>query len=358
MTRSARAVVSIGNGAPVEIEQITIPDPGPGDVVARVLACGVCHSDIGAARRASSTAIILGHETAVIVEEVGEGVTNVTPGDFGVVAWRAPCGTCRSCRRGDLAHCLASRTASRRMIRGDGAELGAMLGIGGFADRTLVSAAQVVPVNASIRPEVAALIGCGVMTGFGAAVYAGNVQRGDVVAVFGCGGVGDAAIAGASFAGAAMVIAVDINPQKLEWARRFGATHFVDGSQGDAVEQIAELTDGRGADVSIEAVGSPEAYLQAFYAHSRSGTFVQVGVPTETMSVTLPLRALFDRGPVRPSHYGDCIPTRDFPVLIDLYQRGRLDLESFVSETIALEDVPRAFERLERGEVLRSVVVF
>jgi S-(hydroxymethyl)mycothiol dehydrogenase len=299
----------------------------------------------------------LGHEVVGVVESVGSGVTDVAPGDHVLVAWRAPCGTCVPCRRGTLEMCERSLTASQPMRLGDGTVLGTILGIGGFADRICVAAAQLVGFDPTLRPEAVALIGCGVMTGFGAATNAVPVRAGDSVAVFGCGGVGDAAIAGAAFAGASVIIAVDTNPIKLEWARRFGATHFVDASRSGGAEEVRAITNGRGADVVIEAVGSSAAYLEAFRAHSRTGTLVQVGVPALGAEVTLSLRDLFDLGPLRPSWYGDCIPSRDFPVLLDLYAKGRLDLDGFVTETIGIDEVPAAFDKIEAGTVLRSVVV-
>jgi S-(hydroxymethyl)mycothiol dehydrogenase len=289
---------------------------------------------------------------------VGDGVTSVAPGDYVVIAWRAPCGSCRSCRRGRPWYCFASQNAAQPMTLGDGTPLSPALGIGAFADKTLVAAGQCVPVSRSARPEAAGLIGCGVMAGFGAAVNTGGVSRGDTVAVIGCGGVGNAAIAGSVLAGARVVIAVDIDPRKLEWARRFGATHTVDSSSADPVEAIKALTDGFGADVVIEAVGRPETYRQAFYARDLAGVLVQVGVPAPDMTIELPMIELFGRGgALKSSWYGDCLPSRDFPMLIDLYLRGKLDLDGFVSETIGLEDIEHAFDRMQRGEVLRSVVV-
>jgi S-(hydroxymethyl)mycothiol dehydrogenase len=244
------------------------------------------------------------------------------------------------------------------MTLADGTALSPALGIGAFADKTLVAAGQCVPVDRRARPEAAGLIGCGVMAGFGAAVNTGGVTRGDTVAVFGCGGVGGAAIAASALVGAGKVIAVDIDPRKLELARRFGATDVVDASTVDPVDAIHGLTGGFGADVVIEAVGRPETYRQAFFARDLAGVLVQVGVPDPTMTIELPMIELFGRGgALKSSWYGDCLPTRDFPMLIDLYLRGRLDLDGFVSETIALDQVEEAFHRMERGEVLRSVVV-
>jgi S-(hydroxymethyl)mycothiol dehydrogenase len=360
MAQSVRGVVAMEKGAPVAVETVVVPDPGPGEVLVAVRACGVCHTDLH--YRDGSIAddfpFLLGHEAAGTVEAIGEGVANVAPGDYVVLAWRAPCGTCRSCRRGRPWYCFDSANASQPMTLEDGTPLTPALGIGAFADKTLVAAGQAVVVDAAARPEAAGLIGCGVMAGFGAAVNTGAVGRGDTVAVFGCGGVGDAAIAGASLAGARLIVAVDIDDRKLEWARRFGATHTVNSGVVDAVASVKDLTGGFGADVVIEAVGRPETYRQAFFARDLAGTLVQVGVPDPSMTIELPMIELFGRGgALKSSWYGDCLPSRDFPMLIDLYLSGRLDLDGFVSETIDLGAVEEAFARMQRGEVLRSVVV-
>jgi S-(hydroxymethyl)mycothiol dehydrogenase len=191
-----------------------------------------------------------------------------------------------------------------------------------------------------------------------AAVNTGDVGLGDSVAVIGCGGVGNAAIAGARVAGATTIIAVDVDDRKLEWARGFGATHLVNGRTEDVVGRVRELTGGFGADVVIEAVGRPETYEQAFYARDLAGVLVLVGVPTRELTLELPMIEVFGRGgALKSSWYGDCLPSRDFPMLVDLYRQGRFDLDAFVSETIGLGDVEEAFGKLHRGEVLRSVVV-
>jgi S-(hydroxymethyl)mycothiol dehydrogenase len=245
------------------------------------------------------------------------------------------------------------------MTLADGTPLSPALGIGAFAEKTLVAAGQAVKVDRGIRPEAAGLIGCGIMAGFGAAVNTAGVTRGDTVAVIGCGGVGNAAIAAASLAAARTVIAVDVDPRKLEWAKGFGATDVVNARDEDPVEAIQRLTDGVGADVVIEAVGRPETWKQAFYGRDLAGTVVLVGVPTPDMTLELPLVDVFSRGgSLKSSWYGDCLPSRDFPLLVDLHQTGKLDLDRFVSETIALDQVEEAFEKMEKGEVLRSVVVF
>jgi S-(hydroxymethyl)mycothiol dehydrogenase len=275
-----------------------------------------------------------------------------------ILNWRAVCGECRSCLRGRPWYCFSTHNASQKMTLADGTPLSPALGIGAFADKTLVAAGQCTKVDAAARPEAAGLLGCGVMAGLGAAMFTGEVGRGDSVAVFGCGGVGCAAIAGARLAGAATVIGVDLDAGKLDLARGFGATHVVDASGTDPVEAIRALTEGNGADVCIEAVGNPKVMEQAFFARDLAGTLVQVGVPTPDMRIDLPMIEFFGRGGrLKPSWYGDCLPSRDFPMLIDLYLQGRLDLDRFVSETIALDGVEDAFHRMERGEVLRSVVV-
>jgi S-(hydroxymethyl)mycothiol dehydrogenase len=325
-----------------------------------VQACGVCHTDLHYREGGISDdfPFLLGHEAAGVVEAVGDGVTEVAPGDFVVLNWRAVCGECRACRRGRPWYCFATHNATQRMTLSDGTELSPALGIGAFADKSLVAAGQCTKVDPAASPQVAGLLGCGVMAGLGAAMNTGAVGRGDSVAVIGCGGVGDAAIEGSRLAGAHTIIAVDVDDRKLEWARGFGATHTVNSSREDPVERIRELTGGNGADVVIEAIGLPQTYEQAFYARDLAGTVVLVGVPRPDMRIDLPLLDVFGRGgALKSSWYGDCLPSRDFPMLIDLHLQGRLNLEGFVSETIGLDGVEEAFHKMERGEVLRSVVV-
>jgi S-(hydroxymethyl)mycothiol dehydrogenase len=326
----------------------------------RVQACGVCHTDLHYrdGNIGDEFPFLLGHEAAGIVDTVGSDVTSVGPGDFVVLNWRAVCGECRACRRGRPWYCFATHNAQQRMTLEDGTPLAPALGIGAFAERTLVAAGQATKVDARARPEAVGLLGCGVMAGFGAAVNTGGVSRDDTVAVFGCGGVGDAAIAAARLVGARTIIAVDRDPRKLTWAEEFGATHTIDASRQDPVEEIRAITGGDGADVCIEAVGHPDVLRQAFYARDLAGTVVQVGVPSPAMALPeIPMIDFFGRGgALKPSWYGDCLPTRDFPLLTDLYLQGRFDLDRFVSETVSLDDVEAAFARMERGEVLRSVV--
>jgi S-(hydroxymethyl)mycothiol dehydrogenase len=360
MASEVRGVVALAEGRPVSVVTIVVPDPGPGEAVVRVQACGVCHTDLHYRDGGISDdfPFLLGHEAAGVVEAVGPDVTTVAPGDFVVLNWRAVCGNCRSCRRGRPQYCFATHNATQKMTLADGTPLSPALSIGAFADKTLVAAGQCTKVDPSARPEAVGLLGCGVMAGLGAAMLTGEVGTGDSVAVFGCGGVGCAAVAGARLAGASTIIAVDLDARKLELARGFGATAVVDASTEDVVAAVQALTGGNGADVCIEAVGNPKVLEQAFYARDLAGTVVQVGVPTPDMRIDLPMIDFFGRGgQLKPSWYGDCVPSRDFPMLVDLYLQGRLDLDSFVSETIGLDDVEEAFDRMERGEVLRSVVV-
>jgi len=359
MPQTVRGVIARSKGAPVEIVDVVVPDPGPGEAVVQVQACGVCHTDLHYREGGINDEFpfLLGHEAAGIVEAVGEGVTEVKPGDYVVLNWRAVCGQCRACAKGKPWFCFNTHNAKQKMTLTDGTELSPALGIGAFIEKTLVHAGQCTKVDPQAPAAAAGLLGCGVMAGFGAAVNTGGVTRGDSVAVIGCGGVGNAAIAGARVAGATTIVAVDVDDKKLEWAKRFGATHTVNSRNVDPVEAVREITGGNGADVVIEAVGRPETYTQAFYMRDLAGTVVLVGVPTPDLKVELPLIDIFGRGgALKSSWYGDCLPSRDFPMLIDLYRQGRFDLDGFVSETITLDGVEGAFEKMHRGEVLRSVV--
>jgi S-(hydroxymethyl)mycothiol dehydrogenase len=359
MPVTVKGVIARSKGAPVELVDIVVPDPGPGDAVVQVQACGVCHTDLHYREGGINDEFpfLLGHEAAGVVEAVGPGVTEVAPGDFVVLNWRAVCGTCRACAKGKPQYCFATHNASQPMTLTDGTPLSPALGIGAFAEKTLVAAGQCTKVDPQAPAVAAGLLGCGVMAGFGAAVNTGGVGRGDSIAVIGCGGVGDAAIAGAALAGATTIIAVDVDERKLAWARDFGATHTVNSREEDAVEAIRRLTGGFGADVVVDAVGRPETYEQAFYARDLAGTVVLVGVPTPGLEITLPLLDVFGRGgALKSSWYGDCLPSRDFPMLVDLAQQGRFPLSRFVSETIGLKDIEEAFDKMHRGEVLRSVV--
>ncbi|MFF3346655.1 S-(hydroxymethyl)mycothiol dehydrogenase [Streptomyces sp. NPDC002779] len=360
MPQHVRGVVARAKGEPVRVETVVVPDPGPGEAVVKVQACGVCHTDLHYREGGINDdfPFLLGHEAAGVVEQVGPDVTDVAPGDFVILNWRAVCGRCRACRRGRPQYCFDTHNARQKMTLTDGTELSPALGIGAFAEKTLVAAGQCTKVDPAASPAAAGLLGCGVMAGIGAAINTGGVGRGDTVAVIGCGGVGDAAVVGAHLAGAAKIIAVDIDDRKLTTASSLGATHTVNSRTTDPVQAIRDLTGGFGADLVIEAVGRPETYRQAFYARDLAGTVVLVGVPTPEMRLELPLLDVFGRGgALKSSWYGDCLPSRDFPMLIDLYLQGRLDLDAYVSETIALDEVEDAFARMHKGDVLRSVVI-
>jgi len=360
MVHEVQGVISRVKDAPVELTTVLVPDPGPGEALVRVQACGVCHTDLHYKQGGigEDYPYLLGHEAAGIVEAVGEDVTDVEPGDFVILNWRAVCGSCRACRRGRPWYCFATRNAQQKMTLADGTPLSPALGIGAFVEKTLVAAGQCTRVSPEVPATVAGLLGCGVMAGLGAAINTGAVSRNDSVAVIGCGGVGDAAIAGAALVGAHTIIAIDTDRRKLDWAKEFGATHTVLVSEGDVVQQVQALTDGFGVDIAIDAVGRPETWKQAFYARDLAGTVVLVGVPTPSMTLEMPLLEFFGRGgSLKSSWYGDCLPARDFPVLTELYRQGRLPLHKFVSQEIGIGDIESAFDKMDRGEVLRSVVV-
>ncbi|MEP6816689.1 MAG: S-(hydroxymethyl)mycothiol dehydrogenase [Marmoricola sp.] len=368
--QQVQAVIARAKGEPVTLETINVPDPGPGEAVVKVQACGVCHTDLHYREGGINDdfPFLLGHEAAGVVESVGAGVTDVAPGDFVILNWRAVCGSCRACNRGEPWYCFATHNATQKMTlaegEGPGTPLTAALGIGAFAEKTLVASGQCTKVDPDARAAAVGLLGCGVMAGLGAAINTGNVSRGKSVAVIGCGGVGAAAIVGSALAGASRIIAVDIDDRKLEGARRLGATHTVNSREHDPVEAIQGLTGGNGADVVIDAVGRPETWKQAFYARDLAGTVVLVGVPTPDMKIPeIPLIDVFGRGgALKSSWYGDCLPSRDFPMLVDLYRQGKLDLDAFVSEEIGLGDVEAAFDKMHSANdgqsVLRSVVLF
>jgi len=361
MSQQVKGVIARAKGAPVEVTTVVVPDPGPLEAVVRIQACGVCHTDLHYRDGGINDdfPFLLGHEAAGIVETVGDRVTDLAPGDFVVLNWRAVCGTCRACRKGKPWYCFNTHNAGQPMTLVDGTVLSPALGIGAFVEKTLVHAGQCTKVDPAARPAAVGLLGCGVMAGIGAAINTGGVTRGDSIAVIGCGGVGDGAIVGATLAGATTIIAIDTDDQKLDWARNFGATHTVNARDADVVAAVRELTGGNGADVVIDAVGRPETYKQGFYARDLAGTLVLVGVPTPEMTIELPLLDVFGRGgALKSSWYGDCLPTRDFPMLTELYRQGRIDLDAFVTEEIRLDEIEAAFDKMHTGGVLRSVVIF
>ncbi|MBW4094445.1 MAG: S-(hydroxymethyl)mycothiol dehydrogenase [Acidobacteria bacterium] len=361
MVHKVQGVIARSKGAPLTLETILVPEPGPGEALVDILTCGVCHTDLAYQQGGINDdyPFLLGHEATGVVSAVGPDVTDVAPGDRVILNWRAVCGQCRACKRGQPQYCFNTANATQKMTLEDGTELTPALGIGAFAEKTLVAAGQCTKVDPEADAAAVGLLGCGVMAGLGAAINTGGVKLGDSVAVIGCGGVGTAAIAGAALAGATTIIAVDIDGGKLERALTLGATHTVNSKDTDPVEAIRALTSGFGADVVIDAVGRVETYKQAFYARDLAGTVVLVGVPTPDMTLELPLLDVFGRGgSLKSSWYGDCLPSRDFPMLVSLYRQGRLDLDAFVSERITINDVEAAFEAMKTGNILRSVVEF
>ncbi len=360
-------MIARAKGEPVETVNIVVPAPGEHDVVVKIQACGVCHTDLAYRDGDIEDAFpfLLGHEAAGVVERVGDAVTHVEVGDFVVLNWRAVCGECRACKKGEPKYCFNTHNASAKMTLADedkdaGTELTPALGIGSFAEKTLVHEGQCTKVNPEADPAAAGLLGCGVMAGLGAAVNTADVKRGESVAVFGCGGVGMAAIAGAVLAGASKVIAVDLDPDKLELAKKFGATHTIaskDKSEDEVIEAVRELTEGFGTDVAIDAVGIPVTTRQAFYSRDLAGRMVMVGVPNLTSRFDVPAIDFFGRGgSLKSSWYGDCLPERDFPMYVDLSLQGRFPLQDFVTERVGLDDVEEAFATMKAGKVLRSVV--
>ncbi|ORC22241.1 S-(hydroxymethyl)mycothiol dehydrogenase [Rothia nasimurium] len=357
-----KAVVSLAQNEPVEVVTINVPDPIEGEALVRVLTCGVCQTDhhyveggVG-----SDYPYLLGHESAGIVEAVGEGVTNVSPGDLVILNWRAVCGECRACAKGKPQYCFATHNATQKMTLEDGTELSPALGIGSFAEKTLVAAGQCTKIDADLNEDQYAavgLLGCGVTAGLGAVLNTGEVARGESVAVIGCGGVGTAAVAGARLGGATTIIAVDIDDEKLARARDHGATHLVNSKNQDPVEAIKELTGGFGADLVIDAVGVAATFKQAFEARDLAGRVVLVGVPAPGTTWEAPLDEVFGRGgSIKSAWYGDTLPSRDFPMFVNHYRMGNLDLDGFVTERIGLDQVNEAFETMKTGKVLRSVV--
>ncbi len=362
MTQQVKALVAMAKNEPAVVTTINVPDPGKGEALVKVLTCGVCQTDhhyieggVG-----DNFPYLLGHESTGVVEAVGEDVTNVAPGDLVILNWRAVCGECRACKRGDLKYCFNTHNASQKMTLEDGTELEAALGIGSFAEKTLVAAGQCTKIEAELSEDQYAavgLLGCGVTAGLGAVLNTGELKRGESVAVIGCGGVGVAAIAGAKLGGATTIIAVDIDNDKLSRAKELGATHTVNSKDQDPIEAIRELTGGFGADLVIDAVGIKDTFQQAFYARDLAGRVVLVGVPAPGTSWDIPLDEVFGRGgSIKSAWYGDTLPSRDFPMFVDQYKLGRLPLDAFVTERIKLEDVNEAFETMKTGKVLRSVV--
>jgi len=357
----ARGVVARVPGADSVLEEVLVDDPGPGEVRLRLLAAGVCHTDLHAQNGGMGDTFpwLLGHEGCGEIESVGAGVDGGRVGERVIVFWRAPCHDCRYCRRGLLELCAGVLGAGARLHDTAGETLTPVLRAGTFVTHTVVAAGQAVPVAADIPSEVACLIGCGVATGVGSAVRTAAVQAGDRVAVIGCGAVGLSVVQGARLAGASSIVAVDLNPRKLDWALKMGATAVVDGSHEAVVPRVRELSGGFGVDHAFDVVGIPATLRQAIDCCDDAGTATLVGVPPRDAQMAFPTGLLWNnRRGIRTSWYGNCFGPRDFTLLADWYRNGSLDLDSMVSRRISLDQVGEAFAIMARGDELRSVIVF
>ena len=352
-------------GGPIAVERIQVDDPGIGEVQVRIAASGVCHSDLWARDNGNwgmPFPMLLGHEGAGIVEQVGGGVEGLRVGDRVVLSWAVPCGTCRSCRRGDPRRCSHEWSQPPRLRRArDGAEVSGVLACGTLATRTVVHAAQAIPLPDGIPLDRACLLGCGVSTGVGAATQTARVWPGSTVAVIGLGGIGLAAMQGARIAGAERLIGIDIAQSKLAWAARFGATDVVDASANDPIDAVHDLTRGEGVDFAFEATGVPACVRQAVEMLGYAGTAVAIGVPPIPSDVLLPWggsggAAYPHKARLLITDGGDPIPAEDFPQMAGWYLDGRLDLDAMVTRTLGLHDLDEAFRAMLAGEVIRSVV--
>ena len=356
---TAKGVIVRSAGARAEVEDIVIDPPAAGEVLVRILASGVCHTDLHAklGNFGGEYPYYLGHEAAGIVEAVGPDVTQPRVGDHVMLSWRAPCLRCRFCLKGRPDFCAKPQVAGSRMKTSDGLALARVLGVGSFGTHTVVAAAQCIPVRADLAPTATCLIGCCVVTGVGAVLYAAAVKPGSTVAVYGCGAVGISVILGARLSNASRIIAVDLAPKKLEWARTLGATDAIDARATDPVKKIRELT-GTGVDYAFEAIGLPHTLAQAVSSCDLGGTTVMIGVPVPGATLSFAATKFFySRANLKATFYGDCLPSRDFPLLAGWYADGTLELDAMVTEKIGLGDVERAFTAMEQGEILRAVIV-
>jgi NDMA-dependent alcohol dehydrogenase len=360
---SARAAVLNNTNEPLAVETLAVRDPREGDVLVRLGASGVCHSDLHAITGDIPMPIpcVLGHEGAGVVEAVGPGVQRVKPGDHVVLNWVPFCGACWYCESGNAYLCEAGyvKAMAAEVFHRNGTSVGQFAGVGSMAEYTIVPESGAIAIGTDIPLDRACLIGCGVMTGVGAVINTARVQPGQSVAVFGAGGVGLNVVQGAVLAGAHPIIAVDLNERKLSFAKQFGATHTVKGGASDPVEAIKELTGGRGVDFAFEVIGLPEVVAQAFMAVRRGGKAVVVGVPPATATVSVPgfLLPLAEKSLIG-SLYGSASMARDVPRLIGLYRAGRLKLDELITRRYAIAQVNEAFEAMKKGEVARGVITF
>ena len=350
---------------PLKVESLKLRDPNPDEVVVKMGASGVCHSDLSVQQMKLPfpPPVVLGHEGAGTVEEVGKDVKHLKPGDHVVLSWVENCGRCHHCIAGHAHLCdamMASMMSGGEMIFQNGdTHIARMAGVASFSERTVVRGNAAIKIPDEIPFDRACLVGCGVMTGVGAAVNTAKVQPGDTVAVFGCGGVGLNAIQGAVLCGAARIIAVDLSPSKLELAKVFGATDVVNGKDGNAPDQIRELTGGLGVDFAFEVIGIPSVITEAFMSLKRGGKVIVVGVTPMGEMVQIPGQMIsLEEKSVIGSLYGSANMKRDMPRLVDLYLGKKLKLDELVSKRIKLEQVNEAFADMEKGAVARSVIVF
>ncbi len=365
----ARAAVLFGARQKLSIEHVEVSDPRAGEVLVRMAAGGVCHSDLHVMKGDLGAPLpaILGHEGSGIVAAVGPAVKEVQPGDHVIPLWRLSCGECEYCTGGRPALCTAGIEIRRTgTLPGggtgfslDGKEIKRFGGVSTFSEYSVIPERALLKIPQEFPLDRAALLGCAVITGFGAVVNAAQVRTGGLVAVFGAGGVGLNVIQTAALAGAGMVIAVDLKENKLDYAKRFGATHVVNGSRGDPVEQVKALTGGRGVDYAFEVVGLPATMRQAFDVLARRGVAVVVGIGPMNAEVAIPVIPLaWEDRTLMGSLYGSARPRIDIPKLMDLYRAGKLKLDELLTRTYRLEQINEAYEALERGEVARSVVTF
>jgi len=350
---------------PLKIESLTLRDPNPEEVVVKMGASGVCHSDLSVQQMKLPfpPPVVLGHEGAGTVEEVGKDVKHLKPGDHVVLSWVENCGRCHHCIAGHAHLCdamMASMMSGGENIFANGdTQIARMAGVASFSERTVVRGNAAIKIPNDIPFDRACLVGCGVMTGVGAAVNTAKVQPGDTVAVFGCGGVGLNAIQGAVLCGASRIIGVDLSPAKLELAKTFGATDVVNGKDGNAPDQIRSLTGGLGVDFAFEVIGIPAVITEAYFSLKRGGKVIVVGVPPMGEMVQIPGQMIaLEEKSIIGSLYGSANMKRDMPRLIELYQGKKLKLDELVSKRIKLEDVNVAFADMEKGAVARSVIVF
>ncbi|MGW6737324.1 Zn-dependent alcohol dehydrogenase [Streptomyces sp. NPDC055013] len=357
-----RAAVLPEVGAPLKITDIELPDPGPGQVRVRLAAAGVCHSDLSLSNGTMRVPVpaVLGHEGAGTVIAVGEGVTHVAPGAEVVLNWAPSCGSCHACSLGEVWLCANALNGAADVYArtADGTDLHPGLNVAAFAEETVVPAGCVLPLPAGIPLTDAALLGCAVLTGYGAVHHSARVQPGETVAVYGVGGVGLAALQAARIAGAGRIVAVDVSPAKEDLARAAGATDYVVASENTARE-IRGLTDKQGVDVAVECVGRAATIRTAWDSTRRGGRTTVVGIGGKDQQVTFNALEIFHWGrTLSGCVYGDSDPARDVPVLAELVNAGRLDLGALVTERIGLEGIPAAFENMLAGRGGRALVVF